>query len=164
MSCLDTADCKAVFLLPEEGRRPEEFLDSPGLLESVMDPDKGEWTQGEITWKIPRFSFRSSVDLRSLFQAMGIHQMFGESAEFGGLSKDSLWVSDMVQETLISVDENGVEGAAYTVMETLAAAIEEESPVHVDMILNRPFLYGIRTDSGVWLFLGIYRNPAGPSG
>lgn len=161
LSCLRTADCEVVFLLPDEGRRPEDFLGSSELLEAVMSPDRGEWVQGEITWQIPRFSFESSMDLRSLFQAMGIEKMFGESAEFDSISRDPLWISDMVQETFISVDENGVEGAAYTIMQTEAAAIEEERPVHVDMILNRPFLYGIRTNEGIWLFLGIYRRPEG---
>lgn len=159
VSYLKTADSQVIFLLPHEGRRPEDFLGSPELLEIAMNPDAGEWKEGEITWRIPRFSVKSSINLVGFLQALGTERMFGEDAEFGGISKDPLWISDMRQETFISMDESGVEGAAYTVMETEAAAIEREKPAHVDMILDRPFLYGIRTDSGIWLFLGIYRQP-----
>lgn len=159
VSCLGTADSELVFLLPEEGRRPEDFLESPQIFEEMMNPEKGEWETGEITWKIPRFSVKSSMDLKSLFQAMGIQKMFGETGEFGRLSRNPMWISDMVQETVISVDESGVEGAAYTVMESEAADMEEDRPVHADMILDRPFLYGIRAGNGTWLFLGIYRSP-----
>ena len=159
VSCLSTADSQVVFLLPDEGRRAEDFLGSPELLRTVMNPEEGEWAEGEITWKIPKFSVRSSIDLVGPLQALGVERMFGEAAQFGRISQDPLWVSDMVQETFISIDESGVEGAAYSVMESEAAMIEREKPVHVDMILDRPFLYGIRTDSGIWLFLGIYREP-----
>ena len=53
----------------------------------------------------------------------------------------------------------GVEGAAYTVvmmMET-AAALDPVEPV--EMRLDRPFLYGIRSQEGGWLFLGVVRDP-----
>ena len=85
--------------------------------------------------------------------------MFTDLAEFPDISDRSLQVSKVIQETHIGLDEQGVEGAAYTVvmmMETAAPLVPEEP---VEMRLDRPFIYGIRSGTGGWLFLGVVRDP-----
>ncbi len=160
LSCLHTNnDCQMVFLLPDEDRKVEEFLEKPELFQEAMDGDKLEWNYGTVTWKVPKFSFGSSFKLEDTLQNMGLGRMFGEFAEFGGISDQPLKVDSVIQETHIGVDEQGVEGAAYTMM-ALGAGAALNQGQKADMILDRPFLFGIR-DAGldVWLFLGVCRNP-----
>jgi len=161
LSCLLTNNnhCQMAFLLPDEGRRVGEWLENPELLQEAMDGDKLEWNYGTVTWKVPKFSFGSSYKLEDTLRAMGAGRMFGESAEFGGISDQPLKVDSVIQETHIGVDEQGVEGAAYTMIAMSAGAALNEGQ-KADMILDRPFLFGIR-DAGldVWLFLGVCRNP-----
>ena len=157
---LHTADSKVFFLLPEEGKRLEELLTTPELLKEAMDLEQEGWSVGEVTWKIPRASFQSSIDLRGFLQDMGLERMFGSTAEFGRIARGPLWTTSMVQKTSIGLEEDGLEGAAYTVLESEAADEEEEDPPpHVDMLLDRPFLFGVRWDDEFWLFLGAYRDP-----
>lgn len=50
-----------------------------------------------------------------------------------------------------------MEGAAYTMLVMAGAAMIQDQ--QADMILDRPFLFGIRTTQDVWLFLGVCRDP-----
>ena len=61
----------------------------------------------------------------------------------------------------MGVDEEGVEGAAYTMIALAGAGMPDDTQ-KAQMILDRPFLFGIRDyRNDVWLFLGVCGNPAG---
>lgn len=154
-------NCSMVFLLPEPGRDVEEFLDSLDIMDTTPGENEISWQNGEVTWKIPKFSFGSSMRLVDLLKSMGLEKMFQpEQAEFGKISETPLFVSDVIQETHIGIDEEGVEGAAYTMMAMAAGASMRENEQKADMILDRPFLYGIQDHTtGAWLFLGVCRDP-----
>lgn len=154
-------NCRMVFLLPDEGKTVGEFLDSPEKLEAALDGKEDAWIQGKVVWKVPKFDFGSSYRLESALAAMGMDRMFGGNAEFGGISPEALQVSSVIQETHIGVDENGVEGAAYTMMALARGGILDNGET-AEMILNRPFLFGIQdVTHDTWLFLGVCRNPEG---
>lgn len=157
-------NCRMVFLLPDEGKTVGEFLESPQKLEAAMDVAEDGWTQGKVVWKVPKFGFGSSYRLEDTLKSMGMDRMFGGNAEFGGISPDPLMVSSVIQETHIGLDENGVEGAAYTMMALARGGILDNGEM-AEMLLDRPFLFGIRDDAhSVWLFLGVCRNPSGEEG
>lgn len=145
-----------VFVLPDEGTSAEELLSSPERLKDALE--LGDEYRS-VSWTVPQFSFGSSIDGNRLLKSLGVNRMFTDLAEFPGISDRKLQVSKVLQETHIGLDEKGVEGAAYTMvtmMET-AAPLNPETPV--EMRLDRPFLYGIRSGNGAWLFLGIVRDP-----
>ena len=126
-----------------------------------MDTDYRKWKSGKVTWKVPKFSFGSTLQLAGLLQDMGMEKMFAPGAEFGKISGSPLFVTDVIQETHMGIDEDGVEGAAYTMilLEETGIFIPEGNR-EADMILNRPFIYGIQDNkTGTWLFLGVCRNP-----
>lgn len=161
VSALETGNnARMVFLLPDENRTVEEFVRDPAKLAEALGSSAEAWQAGQVTWKVPKFSFGSSLKLEDTVKAMGMEKMFGAEAEFGGISASPLLVSNVIQESHIGVDEVGVEGAAYTMIVAAAGAytIPEDT---ADMILNRPFLYGIQDrNTGAWLFLGVCQNPA----
>lgn len=166
MACLNTNNhCRMVILLPDRDRTVEEFLqDKVQLKESlgaVETMDDGSWQNGKIIWKVPKFSFGSSYPLEGILQRMGIQKMFDrEQADFSGISPDKpLWVSKVIQESHLGIDEEGVEGAAYTMLAVCGAGMPEERE-EAEMFCDRPFLYGIQDRySGAWLFIGVCRNP-----
>ncbi len=109
-----------------------------------------------MTWKIPKFSYGSSMDLTEALKQSGIRKAFGRDADFSGISDDKpLTISSASQDVHISIDENGVEAAAFTEIAYAGAAMPQG---RADMILNRPFLYAIRSQ-GQLLFVGICKNP-----
>ncbi|MCI9559120.1 MAG: serpin family protein [Lachnospiraceae bacterium] len=161
MSYLGTNNnCRMMFLLPDEGRSVGEFLENPDILKEVMETEEDEWVQGKVVWKIPKFNFGSSYKLEDTMQGMGMNKMFDSGAEFGGISPEPLMVSSIIQETHIGVDEQGVEGAAYTMIAMARGALLDNGQM-AEMILDRPFLFGIQDNAhNVWLFLGVCRNPS----
>lgn len=153
--------CRMLFFLPDADRTVGEFLESPEKLKEAMNVETTDWVQGKVVWKVPKFGFGSSYQLRDSLIAMGMDQMFGENAQFGGISPEPLQLSSVMQETHIAVDENGIEGAAYTTQETDGSYARKRTDYETEMILNRPFLFGIQDEMyDVWLFFGVCRNPA----
>lgn len=151
-----------VFLLPDEGRKIEDFLASPKQLMELMD-GKSEWSSGRVTWRVPKFSFGSSIQLADTMRQSGLEHIFDkQAADFEQISlQKPLYISDIIQETHIGIDEQGVEGAAYTMIAAAGATAMLTDENHAEMILDRPFLYGIQDrESGAWLFLGACLNPA----
>ena len=94
---------------------------------------------------------------------MGMGRMFDSlSAEFAGMSQDPLYVDRTIQEAHIGVDEEGVEGAAYTMISmTESGAWIMEDPERAEMILDRSFLFAVHDYANdVWLFLGVCEDPS----
>lgn len=147
-----------VFILPDEGTTLEELLKVENFLGDALDSlSSDRSTMGEVVFKVPKFNFDSSLDLQSMARILGMERIFNESADFSSLSTTRpLFVSSLTQNATISVDEKGVEAAAYTEIRWVGSA----APVgHAEMILDRPFLFAITGVDGSPLFIGTLNNP-----
>ncbi len=143
-----------IFILPDEGVTPQELLADAAMVQNVFEG--GERFAGKIIWQIPKFDFGSSFKLVDGLKALGVQEAFEESADFSKITDDMAFISDVRQETHIAIDEKGVEASAYTVIEYCGAMLVTEE---AHMILNRPFIYGIYSNQGTLLFVGICENP-----
>lgn len=144
-----------VFILPDKGISARELVSSPEKLETAFRGGESSW--GRVVWQIPKFDFGTSLELTDTLKACGISSAFGESADFGGITDGSLFISRVSQDTHISIDENGVEAAAFTKIDYDTGTVPSDEAY---MILDRPFIYGIISRDGVLLFAGICDNPA----
>lgn len=75
---------------------------------------------------------------------------------FPALPGHMAFVSEVQQNTHIAIDENGVEAAAFTEVRYVGSAPPQG---RVDMIFDRPFIYGITAENGTLLFVGVCENP-----
>lgn len=152
---------RMVFVLPDEDGSVEELLaDSERLTDAFTG---GEGFSGKITWKIPKLVCGMDGSLKDLVQTLGAKSCFQDGqADFSEMVEKPVapYISEVRQGTKLILNEMGVEAASYTVaeLETSGAMIEEEE-LEAYMILDRPFLYGIMTEDGTPLFLGVCRNP-----
>ena len=164
LSALDTNNgCEVLFLLPDAGTDIDAFTGDGDRLREIFAETDDKWKTGDVIWKIPKFSFGSSFDLEEALKSMGMERMFDSlSAEFAGMSQDPLYVDRTIQEAHIGVDEEGVEGAAYTMISmTESGAWIMEDPERAEMILDRPFLFAVHDYANdVWLFLGVCEDPS----
>lgn len=80
------------------------------------------------------------------------------TADFSGMTKEEdLFISDVLHQAFIAVDEKGTEAAAATavVMEATSAP-----SLNVELRVDRPFLFAISDDeTGTILFLGRVLDP-----
>jgi len=143
-----------IFILPDKGISPRELLSSPEKMQEIFEG--GETGHGEVVWQIPKFSFGSSFDLVNTLQSLGVSSAFEEDADFSGITNQMAFITNIRQETHIAIDENGVEASAFTQIDYAGAALPQD---RADMILNRPFIYGITASDGTLLFVGICENP-----
>lgn len=144
-----------VFILPDEGVSPQELLSTPEKTKAIFED--GEKGYLEITWKVPKFSFDSKMKLNEMLRALGVNSAFEKNADFSGMSDQPSYIDSVRQETHIGIDEKGVEAAAFTLIDYVGAGAPENK---AEMILNRPFIYGIKASDGTLLFMGICYNPA----
>ncbi|MEA4814988.1 MAG: serpin family protein [Oscillospiraceae bacterium] len=151
------------FILPDKGVELTDVLNSattdlnePYLKTLLADTDESSAT---IKWSIPKFSTDSTLDLVSLMQDMGVKDAFTDSADFSGISDTPSFISAIAQGTHIKLEETGVEAAAYTevTMGTTSVIVDNET---IEMNLDRPFIYGVESEDGTLLFVGVCANPA----
>lgn len=166
---------EAIFILPDEGVSPRELLADPEIFKEMFCPKaQEEYTDCQIQWSVPKFSFSSEYDLTDMLQALGLKDAFNPyAADFSNMSPDQPYLSQARQGTRIGVNEEGVEAAAYTELMAAAGAAMPPDKI-VEMNLNRPFLFAIlgnnttveeRTndpsvpDSDSILFVGVCGDP-----
>jgi serpin B len=116
-------------------------------------------TPGELT--LPRFKTETRIDLNQTLAGMGMPSAFDAArADFSGITdQERLFISQVVHQANISVDEKGTEASAATVVAIAAAAT---SPVDlVTFHIDRPFVFAVRDrNSGAILFLGRIVDPS----
>jgi serpin B len=149
-------------ILPDEGQFDafEEGLD-PAALNAALD----QLSSTEAQIYLPKFAFEFGTSLAQTLQALGMADAFDpDRANFTGMvegtSPAPLFIGDVLHKAFISVDENGTEAAAATIVDMAeGAAPPEEEPI--ELRIDRPFLFAIRdTASGTLLFLGRVTNPS----
>jgi serpin B len=147
-----------IFILPDEGLSPYDIVSDKKLLDEAVNSiysDKGQ--HGKVIFQIPKFKFSSSLNLIETSQALGIKEALENQADFTNLSDTKpLFISDIKQNSAISIDEKGVEAAAYTEIGYAGAAQPDGI---AEMILDRPFIFVITGVEGSPLFIGIINNP-----
>jgi serpin B len=146
-----------LLIVPDQGQfgAVEAQLKS-GLVDQAVAA-LGDVTEVELT--MPKFKFRTQAGLADALKALGMKKAFdGMTADFSGMTKDeTLFISDVIHEAYIAVDEKGTEAAAATAVIMRAMAMPAPA---LQMTIDRPFLFALRDkDTGAVLFLGRMTDP-----
>jgi serpin B len=113
----------------------------------------------QVNLTFPRFKVETRSDLASVPPAMGMPLAFDpDKADFSGMTtQERLFVSRVVHQAEISVDEAGTVGSAAAVVEVVSGYERQQVTLRVD----KPFLFAIRdTTTGAILFLGRVTDPS----
>ena len=107
---------------------------------------------------LPKFTFDAKAELNEPLQDMGIVDAFDSSkADFTGISASGgLFISEVVHQAHIGVNEKGTEAAAATII-----AMEESAPYNkYEFTADHPFMFFIEDKrTGCILFMGKVENP-----
>jgi serpin B len=149
-----------LFILPNKGVLVNDIIENPQKLSNALDfTDALKNAKNcSITYKIPKFSFGASLDLKETLEKLGVKTAFSKNADFSNISETTpLSISDIDQSTHISIDEKGCEAAAYTQIDFVGAARIEGN---AEMILDRPFIFAIIHNDGLPVFIGTVNDPS----
>lgn len=106
------------------------------------------------TIKIPKFKIESRFKAVNTFKKLGLYHCFTD-AQLDEItpSKEKLFISDIIHQAIIMVDETGTEAATASAMSTFNASDTKG----IDFIANHPFTFYIRYKmSNTVLFIGNY--------
>ncbi len=117
---------------------------------------------------LPRFSIDTRAGLNDALRALGMPLAFDPSADFTGIHQrippvDQLYISTVIHQANIDVDEKGTEAAAATaVAMTTGGGCGGTSVARtITLRLDHPFLFFVRDlATGAVLFMGQVTDPS----
>jgi serpin B len=119
----------------------------------------------EVSVFLPKFKIENKYELNKVLYAMGMRDAFNDKkADFSGMAvlkpDERLFISEVIHQTFVEVDEKGTEAAAATavVMKWVSAVMNPPKPVQFKA--DHPFIFAICDNAtGSILFLGRLSDP-----
>jgi serpin B len=127
--------------------------------QTLAEVDRGLSRQ-RVVISLPKFTFAKTLDLAAVLGGMGMKDAFdSKMADFSGMDgMRDLYVTGVVHQAFVAVDEKGTEAAAATGITVGASAIMLPPPVRFDA--DHPFVFLIRDkETGLILFMGRVVDP-----
>jgi serine protease inhibitor len=141
-------------ILPNAGVSLPQFV--AGMTMSQLNDAIGDMRSSPGNLALPKFTSNFSASLIAPLQSLGMAEAFCPMGNLSGIAAGAC-LSDVMQQTVIEVDENGTTAASVTGGGVTVTATEQP----FTMTCDHPFLYAIRDDdSGLLLFIGSLVNPA----
>lgn len=145
---------QAVVLLPDEDLAAAEPSLNTDQLARLLDAPRST----QVWLRLPKVHVKTQAELTPPLNELGVRTMFTWDADLSGISSSELAVQAVLHESVLKLDEQGLEGAAATavMLRLLSMPMGEPVRVHVD----RPFLLLVRhASSGVVYFLARVVTP-----
>jgi serpin B len=143
-------------VLPDPGRMRE----AERLLASAVSDVMSAGRRTMLNLRLPKWTFRTQAPLNGVLQQLGMRTPFDPSkADFRPMTEEDLklYLSAVLHEGFIAVDEEGTEAAAATAVVVSETSAPVTEPFHVD----RPFLFAIHdVEYGTPLFVGRVDDPS----
>lgn len=119
-------------ILPEPGRFAQ--VEQHFVAEPALDLTFA-WASLDI--RLPKFEIRSKSSLKQPLRNLGVHDAF-LLADFSGMSSLPVFISDVLHEAFITVDEKGTEAGAATAVVFEVRGGPIGTPIEFNV--NRPFI------------------------
>jgi serpin B len=102
---------------------------------------------------LPKFRIGYETVLNDNLKELGMGIAFGSKADFGGICRENVFISEVKHKTLMEVNEEGTEAGAAT-----SVAMKKNGTPKI--VVNRPFFCAIRDNTtGSILFMGYVVDP-----
>ncbi len=145
-----------VIILPKD-RDIDSYIDDLDA-NSISDINDGLYPV-ELEVYMPKFKLETKYELVPIMKQLGMNDAFISGlADFSGMSDQGMapYISNIIHQTFIEVDEKGTEAAAAT-----AVVMNELSSSGNFFNADSPFLYMIKQrDTGNILFMGTMKDPS----
>ena len=145
-----------LLVLPDAGR----FAEVAGQAGPVYGEARAALGDADVQLALPRFEFRTQASLPDALRALGMTDAFdSRRADFTGiLAGGGLFISDVIHEVFVAVNEAGTEAAAATAV-VLGRGGPPKEPV--PLTFDRPFLFYLYDRAtGTVLFMGRVLDPS----
>lgn len=146
---------EATVLLPDDDLDEAEAQLDEDLLDRLLTKRR----KRRIALHLPRLDVGMNISLAEPLQQLGVRDVFTKYADLTGLSGDPrVSVSNVLHESVLKLDEQGLEGAAATAVMMRLTSVDTGEPI--DFRVDRPFLLLVRhASTGAIYFLTRVANP-----
>ena len=130
-----------------------------GLDSAVLASILGSLTNTRVEVHLPKFEYKKATALVEPLSALGIQDAFSSgAADFSGMNGGhDLFISGVLHEAFIKLDETGTEAAAATAVIVGTTSVPPDPTV---VRFDQPFIYLIRdVATGAVLFIGRVADP-----
>ncbi len=145
------------FVMPNENNINDyinETLNSD--FKSLYDQINTDLEEQRIFLNLPKFEVKNKIQLKEILKTLGINEAFSSTADLSkmGTSGGNLFVTRVIHDAFLKIDEKGAEGAAVT---TIGVGVTSLPPV---VSFDKPFLYWIKhKETDTMVFMGKMENP-----
>ncbi len=154
-----------LFALPTS---TEVYAQQQGLItdHSVVTAAIAQLESTYIALALPKLSIEASYALKTPLTKMGMTRAFTASADFSGISNESLQIDSVIHKSMVEMDENGLVAAAVTavIMTKSAIVATEAAPVLFKADHSFQMFIVDGQHENVVLFQGLINNPGIPQG
>merc|ERR1719483_1841735 len=151
-------DYKMLIFHPLESSSVKELENKLFSSNETIEQYSSELKKTEISLLFPKFETGSDMSLVKPFQKLGVTDIFGDRANFTGITDDNnIKVGDIIHKTKLTVSEEGSEAAAVS-----GAVLDTRSgPVRKKINIDSPFIFYIYdTKRQIPLFMGKIVDPS----
>jgi serine protease inhibitor len=145
---------EAVVLLPDGDLAAAEADLDADLLTHLLDAPRPQ----QVNLRLPTVDVRMKAELSAPLNQLGVSTVFTNSADLSAITAARLAVEAVLHESVLKLDEEGLEGAAATAVMMRMVSMPVGRPV--DLHVDRPFLLVVRhQETGVVYFLARVVTP-----
>lgn len=147
------------FILPGNGLNAADFVGSyteEDFYDFYIDLYANKLQEGRIMTRIPKFEIEAHKNMKDILVEMGMETAFdGADLSNMGSFPGNTYISRVLHDTFLKIDEKGAEGAAVT---TVGVGVESLPP---SIEFTRPFLFIIRhVETNTPIFIGKLGDPS----
>lgn len=131
-----------------------------GLTPPELAAMTAAFQEREVDLTLPKFSIQTATSLADALKALGMPLAFvPDQADFSGITtQERLFISDVIHQANIDVDEKGTTASAASAV--VIAGLAAPAPA-VTLRVDRPFLFALRDiPTGAIVFLGRVADPS----
>lgn len=151
-----TGNFSMYFILPDLDSNLKDAMDKVNLrevIERILDRNESPENTHDVVLYLPKFEITNMQHpIQEVLRTLGVKDAFDiANADFSNFTQQRYAIQNIFQDTKISIDENGVEAAAFTIDEYGSGFPENV----INARLNVPFAFFISENStGSVIFIG----------
>jgi serpin B len=148
-----------VVMLPSYGNSISDLVSALDIAKWDLWFESSRYTGVQID--LPKFKYDFKSLLNDPLTALGLGEAFTPEADFSRITPSTdIWISRVIHQTFIDVQEEGTEAAAATIVEMVERSTGSGGAVAIPFKADRPFLYLIKENStGAIVFMGKVGKP-----
>lgn len=146
-------------VLPKDGVSIDDVMSEPYWIDPQMYLCEDDMLNKVVELYMPRFKFNNTLSFKEILSRLGLADMFDRDDSFPEITDFPAFISQIKQQCVIEVGEEGTKAAAVTIAECeVGCPPPDDVPQYITMKLDKPFGFAIKNQGDEILFMGAIKN------